>query len=70
MMNGMLLSKGHDAICVPGKRQLEFNEKMLGFYDTGDPEPMMLFLASCCLDTGLRRAGPDPPPIGDRPRGR
>ena len=55
MMNGMLLSKGHDAICVPAKRRQEFNEKMLGFHDTGDPEPMMLFLASCSLDKELRR---------------
>ena len=55
-MNGTLLSEGHDAICVPAKRQQEFNEKMLAFYDTGDAEPMLMFLASCSLDKSLRRA--------------
>ena len=55
LMNGMLLSEGHDAICVPAKRQKEFNEKMLAFYDTADAEPMLMFLASCSLDKGLRR---------------
>ena len=58
LMNGILLSKGYDAICVPVKRQLEFNERMLAFYDTGHPEPMMRFLASCSLDKSLGRDGP------------
>lgn len=58
LMNGMLLSAGHDAICVPAKRQQEFNEKMLGFYDTAEAEPMLMFLASCSLDKDLRRIAP------------
>ena len=60
LMNGMLLSEGHDAICVPAKRQQEFNEKMLTFYGTADAEPMLLFLASCSLDKELRQVGPEP----------
>ena len=59
LMNGALLSEGHDAICVPAKRQQEFNEKMLAFYDTADAEPMLMFLASCSLDRNLRRVEPE-----------
>ena len=59
MMNGILLSEGHDAICVPAKRQQEFNEKMLDFYDTADAEPMLMFLASCSLDKGLSKVEPE-----------
>lgn len=70
LMNGMLLSKGHDAICVPAKRQQEFNEKMLAFYDTGHPEPMMLFLASCSLDKNLRQNERDLAPKEKRSLGR
>ena len=58
LMNGMLLSEGFDAICVPAKRQLEFNRKMIGFYDTADAGPMMRFLASCSLDRELRERRP------------
>ena len=47
MMNGILLNAGHDVISVPFKRQLEFNEKMLTFYDTGKERPMFEFLLSC-----------------------
>lgn len=57
LMNGMLLSEGYDAICVPAKRRLEFNEKMIAFYDTADAEPMLMFLASCSLDKNLERDG-------------
>jgi len=54
LMNGVLLSHGYDAICVPAKRQLEYNTRMIAFYDTGHAEPMMRFLASCSLDNNLR----------------
>ncbi|VEN74769.1 Fic/DOC family protein [Candidatus Desulfarcum epimagneticum] len=47
MMNGALLSHGYPAINVPAKRQLEFNQLMLGFYDSNDPSPMNRFLRSC-----------------------
>ena len=53
MMNGILLSGGHDAISIPFPRQREFDEAMLRFYETGDGEEMMRFLASCSLDQGL-----------------
>ena len=49
MMNGILLSAGYDAINIPFKRQLEFNEKMVRFYDTSDGTEMLEFLASCSL---------------------
>jgi hypothetical protein len=49
MMNGILLSAGYDAISIPFKRQLEFNERMLHFYDTGEKEAMFIFLLSCSI---------------------
>ena len=62
LMNGILLSKGYDAICVPARRRQEFDETMIGFYDTGHPEPMMRFLASCSLDQDLRQNERHPAP--------
>ena len=68
LMNGELLSNGHDAITVPAKRREEFNRKMVEFYDSKDASEMMRFLASCSLDKTLRwelastahpRAGPE-----------
>jgi Fic family protein len=47
MMNGILLDAGYDVINVPYKRQQEFNEKMLRFYDSGAEQEMMEFLLSC-----------------------
>jgi Fic family protein len=47
VMNGLLLNCGYPAINLPAKRQLEFNELMLVFYETGDQKPMNLFLRSC-----------------------
>lgn len=47
MMNGLLLSEGYPAINLPAKRQLEFNNLMLAFYQTGQQKPMNLFLRSC-----------------------
>ncbi len=54
MMNGMLLSAGEDAISVPARRRLEFNEAMIRFYDGRDGTEMMRFMASCSLDAQLR----------------
>ena len=54
MMNGILLSAGEDAISVPARRRLEFNEAMIRFYDSCDGTEMMRFMASCSLDVGLR----------------
>lgn len=47
MMNGYLLDHGFPVINVPAKRQLEFNELMLSFYESGDENPMNRFLRSC-----------------------
>lgn len=47
IMNGFLLSEGFPAINLPAKRQLEFNTKMLVFYESGDQKEMNLFLRSC-----------------------
>ncbi len=47
MMNGLLLSYGFPAINLPAKRQLEFNQLMLDFYDTGNQKPMNMFMRSC-----------------------
>ena len=54
MLNGVLLNAGHDAISIPFPRQREFDEAMLRFYETGDGQEMILFLASCSLDQDLR----------------
>lgn len=47
VMNGLLLNNGYPAINLPAKRQLEFNQLMLAFYETGDQKPMNNFLRSC-----------------------
>jgi prophage maintenance system killer protein len=47
MMNGILLEKGNPIINLPVKRQLEFNTKMIRFYDSGEEEEMNAFLRDC-----------------------
>ena len=50
MMNGILLYNGYPVIPVinvPAKRKLEFNEKMLAFYESNNPASMQAFLISC-----------------------
>lgn len=54
MMNGILLSNGLDVISVPAAKALEFNTKMVHFYDTGDGNEMIDFMARCSLDSSLR----------------
>ena len=54
MMNGILLSAGEDAISVPARRRLEFNQAMIRFYDTRDGTEMMRFMGSCSLDAELK----------------
>ena len=46
MMNGILLSNGIDAINIPAKKKLEFNQTMLAFYDSHHADDMMTFLVS------------------------
>jgi Fic family protein len=47
MMNGILLSAGFPAINLPASRQLEFNQLMLDFYQSGNYSPMTKFMRSC-----------------------
>lgn len=62
MMNGILLSAGYDAINIPAKRQLEFNEKMVRFYDSRDGTEMLEFLATCSLDPQMAFSDESVPP--------
>ncbi len=47
MANGILLSSGHEALNIPATRQLEFNQKMVRFYETREAGEMGDFLARC-----------------------
>lgn len=47
MMNGILLTYGLPIINVPAKRQIEFNQLMLDFYETAEMTAMNKFLRSC-----------------------
>lgn len=47
MMNGIILSSGYEAISIPAKRRLEFNQKMVCFYDSGSMEEMIEFMLRC-----------------------
>ncbi len=54
IMNGRLLSNGWPAINLPAKRQLEFNQLMLAFYDSHDPQSMNAFMRSCLDERVIR----------------
>ncbi len=45
LMNGTLLHAGQDIITIPARNQLEFNTKMLAFYDSGDGTEMLEMLS-------------------------
>ncbi|MFV1982917.1 MAG: Fic family protein [Thiohalomonadales bacterium] len=47
LMNAILLNNGYPAINLPAKRQLEFNQLMIKFYDTGEKLLMNQFMRSC-----------------------
>ncbi|MBK2297340.1 Fic family protein [Francisella philomiragia] len=47
VMNGNLLQHGYPVINIPAKRQLEFNQKMLNFYETHNHQEMTEFMLSC-----------------------
>jgi len=47
LMNAILLNNGYPAINLPAKRQLELNQLMIEFYDTGDKSSMNQFMRSC-----------------------
>ncbi|MFH0996080.1 MAG: Fic family protein [Pseudomonadota bacterium] len=54
VMNGLLLNNGYPAINLPAKRQLEFNQLMLDFYETDDQKPMNTFMRSCMDDRVIK----------------
>lgn len=54
MMNGILLDAGFPVINLPASRQLEFNQLMLDFYDSGDETAMNAFLRSCLDERVIR----------------
>lgn len=47
MMNGILLRAGFPAINIPARRRLEFNQKMVNFYDSQNHAEMNAFSRSC-----------------------
>lgn len=47
MMNGHLMSHGHDAISIPAARAGEFNTRMVDFYRSKDATSMFAFLTDC-----------------------
>ena len=47
MMNAILLDNGFPAINLPAKRQLEFNQLILEFYNSENMTPMNNFMRSC-----------------------
>ncbi len=47
VMNGVLLNAGFPCVNLPAKRQLEFNRHMMIFYESGDQQPMNLFMRTC-----------------------
>lgn len=54
IMNAVLLSKGLPAINLPVKRQQEFNELMLAFYQSGDLVDMTKFMKSCLSEQVIK----------------
>lgn len=54
MMNGILLDNGYPAINLPSKKQLEFNQLMIDFYDSNDTKPMNDFMRSCLDDRVIK----------------
>lgn len=47
MMAGSLMRYGYDAISIPAKRQLEFNQLLAPMFDDGDATEMMRFIIDC-----------------------
>ena len=68
LMNGRLLSSGHDAVTVPARKRHEFNTKMLRFYDNADSSEMTEFLVGCSIDKGLAIEDAEGGDLGRRSR--
>lgn len=49
MMAGELLMNGLDIASIPASKKLEFNQKMIRFYDSKDGSEMMEFLSGCII---------------------
>lgn len=47
MMNGILMSAGHDAISIPFARRLEFNQGLIALYADANATPLMQFIIDC-----------------------
>ncbi|WP_245587878.1 Fic family protein [Desulfovibrio inopinatus] len=47
MLNGHVMSYGFPPLSIPAKRQIEYNEKMIRFYENGDYAEMLVFLKEC-----------------------
>ncbi len=47
MMNGHLMSNGYLPASIPAKSQLEYNQLMIDFYETGETKSMEQFLSEC-----------------------
>lgn len=46
LMNGILMSNGYMPISIPAKSMLEYNTKMLSYYNSGDELEMLDFLTN------------------------
>ena len=51
LMNGLLLSDGQGFISIPARLALDYNSKMVLFYDTGEDSEIRGFLMQCQLQT-------------------
>ncbi len=49
MMAGELLKCGLDIASIPASKKLEFNQKMIRFYDSKEGSEMMQFLENCII---------------------
>ena len=47
MMNGILLSSGHDAISIPFSRRLEFNQHLITLFLDANATSLMEFIIDC-----------------------
>jgi len=57
MMTGVLLSHGLPMINVLAKRKLEFNQTMIGYYNTEQFQPLFNFMISCIPDYVIEEYG-------------
>jgi len=46
-MNGLLVSNEYMPVSIPAQDQLEYNKKMIRFYDTRATDEMEQFLSQC-----------------------